>query len=220
VIAPTNVGGFLQLSHTQMTSLVTLTLRSSDDPVLADARADVRRHPLRSAVLLELIARSLAGRDRPPTVHSLMTSPWLQAVSACTPWISAYDGQPRVTPPPEDDSPEQLPEPALEGTAPDWSEVDMWAPPLEALAGLLRARPRGDFASMRDRLGDRLPNALDALVASDDLAMRSDDTVQVEPGSHPALFALASEATVRFGLSAEELRQYLVDVLLPPGVAD
>lgn len=222
VIDPTNLGGFLHLSRTQMTSLATLTVRSDDDAIIADARMDLRRHPLRSAVLLEVVARSLADRYRSATIQSLTASPWLQAVSAITPWNSAYDGPAMVEPPPGDDSPEHFPDPSPHDSAwePDWSEVDIWAPPLEVLGWLLRPPPPEHFERAVDRLVGRLPHALDSLVASDDLDMREDGIITIEPSAHPALFALASEATVRYGLSVEDLREHLVDVLLPAAVAD
>jgi hypothetical protein len=98
--------------------------------------------------------------------------------------------------------------------------VDIWAPPPDALGWLLRPQPIVHFERAVDHLAGRLPHAVDSLVASDDLEMHRDGTIKIEPGAHPALFALASEATVRYGFSVEDLRQYLVNVLLPAGGDD
>jgi hypothetical protein len=220
VIDPTNLGGFLQLSHTQMTSLVTLTMRPDGDPILSEARADLRRHPLRSAVLLALVASSLADHHRRQTTHTLAASVWLQGVSAHTPWNPAYDGPPVAASPLADDSPEHLPgpRPVPRSWEPDWSDVDVWAPSLEVLGWLLRPPPFESPERTTEVLVARLPQAVDALADSGDIEIRSDGSLVIEAGAHPALFAFAAEATVRYGLSTENLLGHLVDVLLPPGV--
>ncbi|MBM7516087.1 hypothetical protein [Nocardioides nitrophenolicus] len=217
VIEPTNLGGFLRLSQTQMTSLVTLTMRSKDDPILADARADLRRHPMRSAILLELVATSVADRCRSQTADSLARSLWLESVSARTPWDPAYDGPELPAPPRNDDSPEHLPGLPIREFAsePEWSEVDIWDPEPDVLSWLLRARNTIHELRAAEALAARLRHALDSLVSSDDIELDCGGTITVSPGAHPALFAVATEAIVRYGLSVEGLREHLVDVLLP-----
>lgn len=222
VLDPTNLGGFLNLNLVQMTSLVTMTLRSDDDPIIADARADSIRYPMQSAVLLDLVATDVAGRHRYPTYDGLAQSAWLQAVSESLPWNPAYDGPALILPTPLDDSPEEWPDSDLPAATdePNWNEVDLWAPPVDVLAWALRPAPPSQLTAAGERLLTRLPAAIDSLVASRDIAISSDGRIAVAPRDHPALFALASEAMVRFGLSADELRSHIVEVLLPVVTGD
>lgn len=215
VIDPSAVAGFVGLSYTHMSGLVTLTLRSGDDPVLADARADLLRHPVQSAVLIRLVAETLTSVASTHTLAELTDCRWLRGVSWRTPWDPAHDGMRMSWGLPWDTSAEASGQDDQgETRAP--AGIDLALPDIEDLAWLLQPRSDDpDDHHSAERLAQRLPNVLDALIASDDVMETEDGALFLAPSQHAALFALAAEAMVKYNLSSGDLLEHLVHVLLP-----
>lgn len=215
VIDPPAVAGFARLSSTHMSGLVTLTLRSGDDPVLADARADLLRHPVQSAVLIRLVAETLTSDASTHFAAELADCPWMRGVSWRTPWNPAHDGMRMTWGLPWDLSAQssgQNEEAKTEASV----GIDLTLPEIQDLAWLLQPRlDDADDHQSAERLAQRLPSAIDALIASDDVIETDGGALYLAPSQHPALFALAAEAMVKYDLSSRDLLEHLIHVLFP-----
>lgn len=216
VIDPGYLVSFLKLRHVEMNGLATITVRAGD-PVLAEAKADMLRHPLRSALLLRLVAAAVESTSGGMSEDELLECDWLQKASWWTPWTRSHDGEPAGPVSPWD-AQGGLYVPIADSSSPEGDvQFSLDIPNDSHLAWILQSpRCRWSSAAARRRLTGRLPHALAALEAEGEIALRSHGIVAARVSDHPALFALAAEATVKFDYAGDELADYLAAVVLPP----
>lgn len=245
VIDPGYVYAFLNLRPTQMSSLVTLTARTGD-PVIADARADLIRHPVQSAILISTVCETLrAQQSQWVTVEQLEQSTWLQHVAWLTPW-TGYEGQlarddvqpwdaehqersnesywyleddpddSRV----EEDEDEDREDDEDDEDDEEYGLIDISDPAPNALSWLLHPPDEvPNWQTAAARLRQRLPAAIEALVEDGALIEGEPGQVTALPSAHPAVYALAAEAVVRYDHHSAELADYLIATVLPPAKA-
>jgi hypothetical protein len=80
IVDPVYAVTFLRLSKAQMDSLTTLTLRTGD-PLVEDAAADLRRHPVEAALILRLVTNTVGREAAQTTLEELQSDPWLREIA-------------------------------------------------------------------------------------------------------------------------------------------
>lgn len=185
VVDPVYAVTFLRLSKAQMDSLTTLTLRTGD-PLVEDAAADLRRHPVEAVLLLRLVTNAVGREAASTSFGELQSDPWLQEVALRTRMDDEqYDPE----------SGEYL----FVGDLPN-----------DVLREIMTSETRegeGDKSDWISRLAihiDRLSDELDG----------DDGELRAPVHLHPALYALATEGYVKHNLEFRELAEYLIDVIL------
>jgi hypothetical protein len=190
IVDPVYAVTFLRLSKAQMDSLITLTLRSGD-PLVEEAAADLRRHPVEAALLLRLVTNTVGREAVATTLEELQSDPWVREIALSTPLD------------------EELYDPET-GEYPDEYPEGMSDLPKNVLRELITPKARQEEdnkSSWISRLAihiDRLSDELDG-----------DDVKFLVPVNlHPALYALAAEGRVKHDYESDELVEYLIDVIL------
>jgi hypothetical protein len=184
IVDPVYAVTFLRLSKAQMDSLTTLTLRTGD-PLVEDAAADLRRHPVEAALLLRLVTNAVGREDAFTTLGELDSDSWIRQR-----YLLAYELEPQEF---------EFEQYVLIGDLQN-----------EVLHEFLASQPRkgvsSDFnwpsrlAIHIDRLSDEVDDGGNMFRAPIHL--------------HPALYALAAEGYVKHGLEFDELIEYPIDVIL------
>lgn len=185
IVDPVYAVTFLRLSKAQMDSLTTLTLRTGD-PLVEDAAADLRRHPVEAALLLRLVTNMVGREAASTTFEELQSDPWLRKIALNTRlYLEQYDPE----------SGEYL----LINDLPNDVLREIMTSEISEKEGS-KSRWIRQLASHVDCLSDELDGDGGEFRASVHL--------------HPALYALATEGYVKHDLEFDELVEYLIGVVL------
>ena len=186
IVDPVYAMTFLRLSKAQMDSLTTLTLRTGD-PLVEDASADLRRHPVEAALLLRLVTNTVGREAAQTTFKELQSDPWLREIALRTPRDNEqYD--------PESD---------------DDALVTSDLP-----NDVLRQMMTLEVSEVRDTMSNWIPQLADHMDRLSGELDRDRVGFFAPVYLHPALYALATEGRVKHDLEFDELVDYLIDTIL------
>jgi hypothetical protein len=184
IVDPVYSVTFLRLSKAQMDSLTTLTLRTGD-PLVEDAAADLRRHPVEAALLLRLVTNAVGREDAFTTLEELDSDSWIRQR-----YLLAHELESK-----EFEFDQYLLMGDLEN---------------EVLHGLLVSEPRKRINSDLN-WSSRLAIHIERL---SDVVDDGGNMFRAPIHLHPALYALAAEGYVKHDLEFDELIEYLIDGIL------
>jgi hypothetical protein len=205
IVDPVYAVTFLRLSKAQMDSLTTLTLRTGD-PLVEDAAADLRRHPVEAGLLLRLVTNTVGREAAQTTFEELQSDRWLREIALRTPPLEderyslesdneMYDLE----------SDDELHEPESDEYPPVISDL-----PNDALREIMTL----EGGEERDNESNWIPRLADHIDSLSDDLERDGVGFLAPVHLHPALYALAAEGRVKHDLEFDELVGYLIGVIL------